>query len=306
MIRDRNTLLRIFGLLVLLMGCPFLVHSFLDGDVYGETELFTFFWWVPVMMALLLASPILPPITRLPRRIALALWLALLLRAGFNPYVKHGFPLLLGSWGVYISYCIFGLLAGIPLVVVVSKRLASLGPIKLTVMAGFLVVLARYAIEISPWYNRYLAASDVIYEPDWARHLLLWLQSTDWIIYRLPAYVGLGYLMARHKGLVRAAIIGTMIAVADTVIAWLLMWWGVYQLRSGAVFMREAGLLNLIIADLQPRLAQVTLLGTAALLGALVTLIPWSAVFRPSVRYVYPGKSRRRPAQHVTPDTEAG
>jgi len=116
----------------------------------------------------------------------------------------------------------------------------------------------------------------------------------------LIIYLGLGYLLAKRKGFFPGIAITMLVALADSVLSWLVFVPGQGQFpffTFGVVL--QYFLLGLVKAVL----AQFVDLSILALVGALVALIRWPrALWRP-IRYVPATALWRRPALQITPGT---
>ncbi len=183
-------------------------------------------YWLLVLISavplLILTSNL--PVTRrsLPTSIT-AIWLALFLLWGFSD--QYLYPFFLTPWLYYIVY---GLVVGVPLVVILSEHIASLGLIKLMVYSGCLMILAYYIFGLLYNYNwgiMYNLSGTGMYGYraglTWIDAIKGWVEAPDWLFPRLLTYAGLGYLLANRRGLLPGIVISLMIALVDNVVYWL-------------------------------------------------------------------------------------
>jgi hypothetical protein len=259
-----------------------------------------FFISLPVALALLLISSSLPKNIGSRPRLLLGLWLALFLRAAFGALFRYDYPIAAWPW---IGYFVYGLIIGVPLVVVVFKRFADLGMLRLTVFAGFLVILAYYLLDLLyglNWFSLYVRLDVGMFGSsggfDWVEGVTAWLGKEKWVSYRLITYVCLGYLIAKHKGLIWSIAISMVIALADSALGWLVF------LPNDGEF--EAPPMRFVAEYYWPELLralliQVSILTFFALGGALITRFHWRRSYRP--RFVPSLKGKYRPARRITP-----
>lgn len=283
----------------------------IDGIFSNYTLFFldvsAYYCFVPLVLGALFLSPVIPITRKLLSRILLGLWLALFLLSGFGQLFRHNFPT---SYQPWTGLLIYGLLLGIPLLVIAYKSIASLGPIRLTVYAGFLLVLVYTLLKFSfgyHWFGMYsclrLDMGGMSQDRDWTSYLLVWLGYENWVSYRLFAYLGLGYLLAMRKGFLIGVAISILIALADSTLGWIVF------LPHDADFETAPFRLVLqydLLELLKALLAQTVNLSLFALLGALITLIPWRPAVQHVVRLVSVTKTRYRPARRITSITRLG
>lgn len=276
--------------------CLFVLMGMSGSYAHYYFEPSPYYCAVPIALGLLVVAPVIPSTRRLIPRFLLGCWLALFLRSAFDKLFVYDYPI---NAFPEIRYFIYGLILGVPFLVVASKAVSALGPIKLTVLTGFLIVLAYHVLNLVyayDWFGMYVrlglgmwARSD---DTIWSRYFEVWLQYFDWIGFRLITYIGLGYLLAKRKGLLVGMAIGSLIALADNVLGWL-----VFLPHDGEF---EAAPLSFVLdyysAELlKTLLAQVSVLSVFVVFGALVMLVRWPRVIYPPLRAVPVTKAKRRP-----------
>jgi hypothetical protein len=281
-----------FALLTFFLGSQVLVsYSHLGTIASG----FGVDYWLLVLISavpLLILSSNLPVTRRSLPPIIIAIWLALFLLWGFSD--QYFYPFALTPWLYYIDY---GLIVGVPLVVSMSGRIASLGLIKLMVYSGFLMILAYYIFGLLynyDWgimYNRSgTGMNGYIAGLTWVDAIKGWLEAPDWLFPRLLTYAGLGYLLARRRGLLPGIVISLMIALVDNVIYWLAFIPGDNGFETPSfVNTIRYGLPDLLWA----LVIEVGILGFIAAVGALssrvrLRYIPESTRQRHNVRRILP------------------
>jgi hypothetical protein len=163
--------------------------------------------------------------------------------------------------------------------VIVFKRVADLGAIRLTVYVGFVIILAFDLFGLLhdySWFGMYvrLGVGMFGWEDgfDWLEGIGVWIGYSDWIMPRLLTYAGMGYLLARRKGFPLGICISVLVALADSVLYWLMF------LRGRGDF--EAPPLWIVLQYVWPNvlralLLEVSILGFIALTGAMLTLVRW-------------------------------
>jgi hypothetical protein len=281
-----------FALLTFFLGSQVLVSYSHLGTIDSG---FGVDYWLLVLISavlLLILTSNLPETRRsLPTSIT-AIWLALFLLWGFSD--QFFYPFALTPWLYYIDY---GLVVGVPLVVFMSERIASLGLIKLMVYSGCLMILAYYIFGLLynyDWgimYNRsgagmygYMAGLT------WVDAIKGWLEAPDWLFPRLLTYAGLGYLLAKRRGLLPGIVISLIVALVDNVIYWLAFIPGHNEFETPS-FLSTIGF---GLPDLLWALAiEVGILGFVATVGALTTrvrlpFVPESTRQRRTVRRIPP------------------
>ncbi len=304
MIRSRNFLLSMLSLLGFIVWLPYIGQSLAHFD-NAYIDMSCYYCVVPVALAALLLSPLMSRATEFLPRLLLGLSLALFLWSGFASLFVFDYPTRIYPW---TGYLIYGLILGVALIAIVSRRVASLGPIKLTVFAGFVLALTYDLLNFAYGYmwggifNRLSGGWEFMRETsDWVGDLLSWLQYTDWVSYRLIAYIGLGYLLARRKGFAIGMGISMLVALADNTLTWLVLLpvQGEFELPPFTIIFQ-----HFLPEVIKAFLAQVVDLSIFALCGALVTLVHWPTPFRRPLRFVSVTKARRRPARRITPAGE--
>jgi hypothetical protein len=254
-------------------------------------------YWLLVLITaipLLILTSNLPVTRRCIPRVTIAVWLGLFLLWGFLNLLSSGYPITLTPWMYNISY---GLIIGVPLIVIMFKGFASLGLLQLTVYSGCLMILAYYIFGLLYNYNwivmYYRSGAGVngyMAGLTWVDAVKGWLEVPDWLFPRLLTYAGLGYLLAKRRGLLPGIIISLMIALVDNVIYWL-------AFIPGDNGFETPSFLNTIrfgLPDLLWALViQVGILGFIAGVGALTTrvrlpFVPESTRQHRSVRRIPP------------------
>ncbi|MGA7732782.1 MAG: hypothetical protein WCD37_16115, partial [Chloroflexia bacterium] len=184
----------------LLLGCQ--VITGLSGYSIEPTYLVVILLTGAALLSM--ASNVSEAAKSLPR-ILLGLWLALFIRWGFDDIFRYDYPITAWPW---MGYFVYGLLIGVPFLVIAFKRVAALGAIRLTVYTGFVISLAFYMFALLhdySWFGMYvrLGVGMFGWEDgfDWLEGIGVWIGYPDWIMPRLLTYAGLGYLLARRKGL---------------------------------------------------------------------------------------------------------
>src|SRR4051812_21811109 len=180
----------------LLRLCSAIVALFLMQFIFGSSGQFCFYCLVPLALPVLLLSPIVPDTTRLVPQIFLGLWLALFLRSGLDPLFHYDYPLDYVPWAWFVLY---SLIISLPLLVVMSTTIASLGLIRLTICAGFVLVLTYDVLNLVyglQWHEMEgsfnLGNGDVVgFDYKWSDYLLYWLGFPGWTSFRLIIYLGL-------------------------------------------------------------------------------------------------------------------
>lgn len=298
MIRRYFFLLDLFSILFLFL-CLFFLLSLSGSFIHYHLDPSPFYCTVPILLGLLVLAPVMPSTSKLRPRLLLACWLALLLRSAFDPLFVYEFPLSTFPWTAYLIY---GLILALPLLVCVSKTVAALGPVKLTVLAGFAIWTGYTVLNIAygyGWFSMFIRLGLGIWaRPDdsgWSSYFLTWLGYPEWLGYRLITYIGLGYLLVRHMGLFFGMAMCMLIAVTETIISWL-----VFLPYAGEF---EAGPLSAVLqyapdALLKALFAQIAILSLVGLSGALIARVRPLRVHRP-VRIVSITKVPHRRARHI-------
>jgi hypothetical protein len=281
-----------FALLTFFLGSQVLISYSHLGTI---TSGFGVDYWLLVLISavpLLILSANLPVTRRSLPPIIIAIWLALFLLWGFSD--QYFYPFALTPWLYYIEY---GLVVGVPLVVSMSERIASLGLIKRMVYSGYLMILAYYIFGLLynyDWgilYNRSgTGMNGYIAGLTWVDAIKGWLDAPDWLFPRLLTYAGLGYLLAKRRGLLPGIIISLVIALVDNVIYWLSFIPGHNEFETPSFLSTiRFGLPDLLWA----LVIQVGILGFIAGVGALTTrvrlpFVPESTRQHHSVRRIPP------------------
>jgi len=277
-----------------------LIRQVSAGFYHSELEIVTFSCVVPPALAVLLISPLMPGSTKFLRRSLLALWLALFLWSGLQQIFVYPYPISTYPWTVYFVY---GLMLGVPLLVIASRRIASLGLIRLTVCAGFIVALTYDVLNFAysyDWFGMYVRLRVGMWitpdATDWTQYLLVWLGFPGWLNFRLITYLGLGYVLAKRKGLLTGVAISVVIGLMDCALGWLVF------LPGKGDF--EAPPLSVVLQYdlpefLKALLAQVTILAALALLGAFVAQVRWPRALVRPVRSIPATRAQYRPASQI-------
>jgi|GEM_PF-5592190 len=231
------------------------------------------------------------------RYIFLGLWLALFLRAAFGDLFRYDFPMVYFPW---TGYFVYGLIIGVPLLVILFKRIADLGVVRLTVYTGFLVILAFYLLDLL--LERTHLGTGWLDGPngfDWGEAISASVEGAGWV--RLITYIGLGCVVARRKGLILGIVISMLIALVDSIIGWLVLLPGDGGFESAPLrLFLDYYWPEVIPAILRDVLIQVIVLTFFGLLGAMITRYRWPRSYRP--RLVPSSKRRHRPARRITLD----
>lgn len=296
MLKDRSFLLTILSVLCLAMSLPFAGQVFLHDpsmgfDVFGFDGS-CFYCVVPVSVGLLFLSPIMPATAKLLPRILLALWLALFLWSGSSRLFAQDYYINSWDWTAYLAYV---LTLGIPLLVIASKKLAALGPIKLTVFSGFILMLVYDVFNLHYQYRPFYITDVMPDGSHWVSYAADWLGFSTWVSYRLITFIGLGYLIARRRGVIRGMFICMLVALADSQLGDLASITGLaHDLESVPSSLRlQFGWFDVWLVSLETVLVQVMYLSIFALAGAMITLIPWRRFLPTPVRFVPATKLRQ-------------
>lgn len=165
-------------------------------------------------------------------RTAVAVCLAVFLVAGLGDIVREDFPV--SAW-LWVGLFVYGLMLGVPLLVIGSRTIANLGVIRLMVCAGASIILAHYALDFLygvdyglRWRSMYSllhtwmpsSPSEFMRLSDWIGGMIVpWIQQLDWV--RLLTYGGLGYTVTRGKGLGPGIVACILVALTDHTLGWL-------------------------------------------------------------------------------------
>jgi hypothetical protein len=220
----------------------------------------------------------MPDNKELGDRTAIAICLAVFLLVGLGDIVRDDFPAVAWLW---IGSFVYGLILGVPLLVLVSRTVAKLGAVRLMVGAGFAILFAHYALDSLygidyglSWFGMYVRLNVGMFaEPfaltrldvwiqDWAE---LWAQHLGWV--RVVTYGCLGYVVARRQVLLPGVLAFILVALADHTLGWLV------YLPDGSDF--EAPGLSFVLQYYMPELLRVLAIQTGisvcvGLLGAAI------------------------------------
>jgi hypothetical protein len=218
---------------------------------------------------------------------------------GFQTLFSRDYPVSTRPW---MGYLVYGLILGVPLMVVAFKRVADLGVVGLTVCAGFLIVFSHHLFHFVPgpdygrgWFWMYVRLQIGMFGDresfNWLQAVLEWSGNLDWI--RITIYTGVGYLAARHKGLLAGVAASMLAGSMDSTLGWLVF------LRDDGDF--EAPPLSLVLqyqayAVGRAVFIQAGILSVFGLLGALIERWDKTAWTR---RHLYVEERRFRPARRV-------
>lgn len=159
-------------------------------------------------------------------RIALGLWLGLFLLYGLEDVqsIISLYGSSLYDWFPWLGYVVVALIIVVMVLVVALRPVTGLGAIALTISAGFLVVLANYALAlVFPDTNRHaFGRADVRWlHLDWFGATFGHYLEHDWI--RLITYTGLGYVVAKRAGWLLGVVSTIGVAFLDSILSWLVL-----------------------------------------------------------------------------------
>ena len=262
---------------------------------------------LPILLALFIAAADSARIRPWVTRALIAVWLVLFLLGGFDDFFQYTYEISDWPWQWYpwIGYYLYGLVIGVPLLVIALKRVAELGIIKLTVYMGFLITFSLYQIDLlngQGWFGMYVRLGIGMFGGpegfDWIEAIGTWTHNLDWLGYRLFTYAGLGYLVAKRTRVISGFLICMLVALIDSTLSWLVF------LPDDGDFEAESLLLVLQYewpVVLRAIVIQVVYLTLFSVGGLIATRTGWRWRSKRSVVYVPAAEStRRRPAHRVS------
>ncbi|MDQ5824490.1 MAG: hypothetical protein M3441_09830 [Chloroflexota bacterium] len=248
----------------------------------------------------------MPKSTELLPRIVLGLWLALFFLLGFQTLFSRDYPASTWPW---MGYLVYSLILGVPLLVVAFQRVADLGIVRLTVCAGFLIVFSYHLFDLvhdlnygRGWFWMYVRLQIGMFGDsesfNWLQAVLEWSGNLDWI--RIITYTGVGYLAARHKGLLAGIAASMLVGTVDSTFGWLVF------LPDDGDF--EAPALSFILeyqayAVVRAVFIQAGILAVFGLLGGLIQRLDRPAWPR---HHVHVRERRFRPARRIASRSRTG
>ena len=248
-------------------------------------------------------------------------WVVTFLLFGLCPdlhYVVYQYDLHALNWlfeGIWwsgdpqVRYLAVGLVVGIGLIALAPRPLTGLGTVRLTMSVGFFIILFNYGLDLFDGrYGLFSRGSDI--EVTWLEQWIsARIEYPSWV--GLVTYVSLGYLLVRRKGLRWAFAVSAVIALADSLVGWLVL--RLYILRLVPEAMKTDPWLTWakvwedftygIWAEVLALLMQASILSFFGFLGAMLTQVRWPDL----ARRLFPKKYRRyRPNRRIAPRRETG
>jgi hypothetical protein len=209
-------------------------------------------------------------------------WLAMLMLIGLGDAQK---TLNWASGGGHdnsgwLGYVVVGLLISSVLILVsVSRGVAGQGLIWLTVYTGFLILIVDGVLQSvygSDWED--FAARLGPVPADGYGWMEVWTYTPDLI--RILTYIGLGYLVARRKGVIVGTAITTLVALADSGLGVLAL--ALHQMlfipSLWKAVMQLVGLGEVVGSLAVDLVARASILALLGLMGAMTTRVRWSGL----------------------------